>query len=154
MQYYLIVDDMIKESKSLRTYTIFVGSMAIITPLLGCLVNYFSSAEVYPLGVLVLAFFAYSFLVAIGIYGYLFCQKYRVLVTKEKIIKHKLFKFTEINLCDISAYNSAKQNKRSELYIYVIFVKGKRIFICTRYKTELDQILNEAIENNKHSATI
>ena len=129
----IIQDDMLKESKLWRPPIILFFILVALLPL--GLIGNDSEITAFILGEL--------FFILIGCYclfGYLYAYKYKVVVTKEKILLKTLFKDTEIKFKDIETY-SCKRYKKSQFYQFCVFYQGKKTVINTRFKDEFEKLL-------------
>lgn len=72
-----------------------------------------------------------------------FCvKKYRIEIDDGKVYIETLFERMEIQMKDIEKY-SYKRYRRSPLFKFYLFAQGKRYLIYTRFKWELEIILND-----------
>ena len=129
----IIKDDMVKESKLWKVPMIIFFVLATLFPLVP-IWNNINTAE-FILGEI--------FFILIGcyfLYGYLYAYKYKVIVTNEKIVLKTLFKSVEVQFKEIKSYNCTRYRK-SEIYQFFVFCKGKKILINTRYKDDLETLL-------------
>lgn len=128
-------DDMVKESKIWKNPMLLFFVLAVLFPLTliwnNIKISKFILGEVFFL--IVGSYF---------LYGYLYAYKYKVVVTNEKIVLKTLFKNVEVKFKDIKTYN-CKRYRKSEFYQFCCFFNGNQILINTRYKDELEKLLQK-----------
>ncbi len=140
MENVVIKDDMTKEGKVAKPPMIVFFVLATLFPLVALfplvlIWNQISTVE-FILGELFFLLMACYFM-----YVYLYASKYKVSITKEKIILKTLFKYIEIETKDIKTF-SCKRYRKSEFYQFHIFTNNKKTLINTRFKDELEELLN------------
>ena len=92
-----IIDGMKKESKNPRNSMILCYLFAILMPLVHYLIDNdkFSDMDI-------LLIFLWCFILGtIGLYGWLYALKYRVVFDNEKVCLKTLFRKIELNICDV-----------------------------------------------------
>ena len=128
-------DDMLKESKIWKKPMVCFLILSTIFPL-ALIWNDIKIGE-FILGEVFLVLTWGYFL-----YGYLYTYKYKVTVTKERICLKTLFKHISIETKDIKNYNM-KRYKKSKFYQFSIFCEDEKILINTRFKDELERLLDD-----------
>ncbi len=78
----------------------------------------------------------------IGGISCIYVAKYRVKISKEKIIIKSLFVKKEVNIYEVEKY-SYKWNKIYKIYQYTLYIENKKVMFNSHYKNEIEQILNE-----------
>lgn len=130
----IIIDNMKKESKLLKAPMICFFVLAAIFPV-ALVWNELENYE-FILGQLffILSGCYYSF-------AYLYNKNYTVLISTEKIVLHTLFKEIEITIANVKKYD-CKRYRKTEIYQFILFENNKKILINTRFKDELEMVLN------------
>lgn len=134
-----IIDGMKKESRKARNVAVVCYLFAILNTLYIYLANNekYSNSDI-RISILYFIFGTFS------LYLWLYAVKYRVMFDNEKIHLKTLFKKIELNICDVEKY-TCNRYKKSVFYQFNLFVNDKKILINTRYKEELEKILNNHI---------
>ena len=131
----ILKDDMVKESKTWKNPMLLFFVLAVLFPLTliwsNIKITEFILEEVFF--IIVGSYF---------LYGYLYAYKYKVIVTNGKIVLKTLFKNVEVQFKDIQNYY-CKRYRKSEFYQFYCFFNGNQILINTRYKDELEKLLQK-----------
>ena len=131
----IIKDDMVKESKAWKNPMIIFFVLAVLFPLVliwnDITIDEFVFGEIFF--ILICCYF---------LYGYVYTQKYKVVVTNEKIVLKTLFKSVEVQFKDIKTYNCKRYGK-SEFYQFYLFIKDRKVLVNTRYKDEFKKVLKD-----------
>ncbi len=133
MENVIIKDDMIKEGKTSKNPMILFFVLSALFPLV-LIWNEIKIIE-FILGELFFLIITCYFL-----YMYLYTIKYKVSITKDKIILITLFNHIEIEIKDIKTFN-CKRYRKSQFYQFLIFTNNKKTLINTRYKDEVGKLL-------------
>lgn len=134
------IDGMKNEGRLFRNGMIFSYIFAILLPLTNYLMNNGKPSNKD----LIIIFFVCFMFGTYGLYRWLCAIKYRVEFNNEKVCLKNLFQKIEFNICDVEKY-TCNRYKKSVFYQFDLFIKGKKIFIYTRYKDEFEKVLR----NNK-----
>ena len=133
-----IIDGMKKEAKAFKYYAILGYILSLLMLLYGYLINNESYSDKDTL----LIFFYCFMLSSIGLYCWLYAIKYKVEITKEKVILITLFRKKEINITDITHY-TRKRYRKSVFYQFKLYTQKQSILVNTRYKDEFEKILEK-----------
>ena len=128
-----IIDGMEKESKALM-YLMVIG---YIFAVLISLIAYKSKDK--DDATLAMIWFIIG---TLGLYSWLCAIKYKIEISDKHISLKTLFIKKEINITDIEKYKCNKY-RRTALYKFNLYINGKKVLICTRYKEEFENILKD-----------
>ncbi len=131
-----ITDGMAKEGKPFKNMMLFGYILAVLMPLIICLVN---DRKYYNEKIIAIVI-SYFLIGSMGLYCWLYAIKYKLIITEEKIMLQTLFKKVNINIRDIKRY-TCKRNRKTVFYQFSLYIKDKRIIVNTRYKEEFQEIL-------------
>lgn len=132
-----VIDDMKKESKALKRWMIvlYIAGISFIVSMW----LQFDKELLYAYIIISVAVIIYLIYI---LYWWFCVKKYRIEIDDEKVYIETLFERMEIQMKDIEKY-SYKRYRRSPLFKFYLFVQGKRYLIYTRFKWELEIILND-----------
>ena len=133
----ILKDDMAKESKLWKTPMILFLILALLFPW-APIWNDITPSELIS-GLLCLILLCCYF-----VYGYLYTSQYQVTVTNEKIILKTIFRRTEIEFKDVTAYHCKKYG-RSQFYQFTVLRNKKKILVYTRYRADMEKILQSML---------
>lgn len=133
-----IIDGMKKEGKPFRNIMLFGYIFAIIIPLSIYLMN----NDKYSDKDIILFAIAGGMFGTIGLYGWLYTSKYKIVISNTNVKLKTLFKKEDINLCDVKQY-TCKRYKKSKFWQFILYTNNKKILINTRYKEEFEEILKQ-----------
>ena len=68
--------------------------------------------------------------------------KYKIEISDKHISLKTLYIKKEIDITDIEKYK-CKKARRTALYKFNLYINGKKVLICTRYKEEFENILKD-----------
>ena len=132
-----IIDGMKEEGKIFINITIVAFALFLLT----FVYMYQNNKRIQDAGIL--SMLLICLLVAIiGLCSWLYSIKYEVVIDDKHILLKTLFRKLELNICDIKKF-SYKRYKKPNFYQFILFIKGKRILLYTRYKAEFENILNK-----------
>lgn len=128
-----IIDGMKKESK-VSMYLMVIGYIFAVLILL---ISYKSKDK----GDVLLAIM-WFIIGTFGLYTWLCAIKYKIEINDKHISLKTLFIKKEINITDIEKYKCNKY-RRTALYKFNLYINGKKVLICTRYKEKFENILSD-----------
>lgn len=128
-----IIDGMEKESK-VSMYLMVIGYIFAVLILL---ISY-KSKDKDDVLLAIMWFIIGTF----GLYTGLCAIKYKIEINDKHISLKTLFIKKEINITDIEKYKCNKY-RRTALYKFNLYINGKKVLICTRYKEEFENILSD-----------
>lgn len=133
-----IVDEMKKEGKVWRNLMIFGYVLSILMPLGICVTNKpgYLNGDAIKSGVI---FFLYG---SLGLYGWLYAIKYRLEITKDRIVITTCFGKKELGIREITAY-SYKRYHKSVFYGFTLRTQRKNIVVYTRYWEAFAEVLKQ-----------
>ena len=139
-------DDMVKESKTWKNPMLLFFVLAVLFPLTliwnNIKITEFILEEVFFLIVAEKGAVIPQYK-TVGAAGADICA-----FVNEKIVLKTLFKNVEVQFKDIKTYN-CKRYRKSEFYQFLVFCKEKKILINTRYKDDLEKLLDKVLDKYK-----
>lgn len=130
MQNVIIVDDMKKEAKKLSIPMTVILLLSTILPLMWYLCGDMSTDVLVQRSIFCICALIY------GLYVFLSCVKYKLVVTKERIFVNTLFRVWNFDIAVISSY-TYRRHRKSEIYRFLLVINRKKICINTRYPNQL-----------------
>ena len=127
-----------KEGKPFRNIMLFGYIFAILIPLSIYLMN----NDKYSDKDIILFAIAGGMFGTIGLYGWLYTSKCKIVISNTNVKLKTLFKKEDINLCDVKQY-TCKRYKKSKFWQFILYTNNKKILINTRYKEEFEEILKQ-----------
>lgn len=131
----IIVDDMKKEAKYALIPTIFLVLAGTLLPLVWFWDDSLDVAVDIKMSLLAICAAIY------GLYVFLSCITYKLIVTCDKIVLKTLFIRWNIDFANISNY-SYKKHRKFDIYIFLIRVNKKKFSINTRHPNKLIELLD------------
>lgn len=132
----LITDGMRKESKLFLIVMIFEAILAIVCPSVAYITNdgKYRSMDILLVCLLFVIFFL------ISLYGFLYSIKYKIEISKEKIVVSTLFRKFEVSVNKVIKY-TCKRYGKSVFYQFRLYTNKDSVLVNTRYKDEFVKIL-------------
>ena len=133
-----ITDNMVNEGKTFRNVMILGYLFAVLMPLIIWLTN----NERYTNRDILLFAIAFFLVGSVGLYGWIYALKYKLMISAEKIVISTLFKEVQISISEITHYNF-KRYKKSVFYQFKLSTKNGIYMISTRYCNEFIAVLKQ-----------
>jgi hypothetical protein len=133
-----ITDNMVNEGKTFRNVMILGYLFAVLMPLIIWLTN----NERYTNRDILLFAIAFFLVGSIGLHGWIYALKYKLMISAEKIVISTLFKEVRISISEITHYNF-KRYKKSVFYQFKLSTKNGIYMISTRYCNEFIAVLKQ-----------